>query len=73
MGGMYWSTAQLWSWDDAPCAGELSAGRLCPRKGKICLLMVTELISVVRESGEHHSSGQRGQDCITEQHLENCP
>lgn len=42
MGGMYWSTAQLWIWDDAPCAGELSPGRLFPGKGKMCLLMVTE-------------------------------
>lgn len=81
MGGMYWGMAQLWSWDDAPRAGELSPGRLFPRKGGMCLLLVT-LTSVARE---HHSSAQRGSPCLTgreggnvqyhiaEQHLENCP
>lgn len=40
-GGMYWNMAQLWSWADTPCAGELSPGRLFPRKGRMCLLLVT--------------------------------
>lgn len=85
MGGMYWSVAQLWSWDDASRAGELSPGRLCPRKAGWACSWWQNTVSVAREPGEHHSSGQRGSPCLTgrkrgnvqyhisEQHLENCP